>query len=42
VGKRAKTKKELSVLIEIIKRPSRAVRVDVTVVKAEWQEFIVQ
>ncbi len=29
-------------LIEIVKRPSRAVRVDVTVVKPEWQQFIIQ
>lgn len=29
-------------LIEVTKQPSRAVRVDVTVVKPEWQQFIAQ
>lgn len=38
----AKQKGALKVLIEIVKQPSRAIRVDVTVIKAEWQEFIVQ
>ncbi len=28
--------------IEIVKRASRAVRVDVAVVKSEWQQFIAQ
>lgn len=37
-----KTKKGAKVLIEVIKRPSRAVRVDVTVVRPDWQRFIVQ
>jgi hypothetical protein len=29
-------------IIDVVKRPSRAVRVEVEIVRAEWQEFIVQ
>lgn len=38
----AKQKGADEVLIEVTKRPSRAVRVDVKIIRAEWQTFIVQ
>lgn len=40
---RCKTKKgNYMKTIEVVKRPSRAVRVEVEIIRAAWQEFIAQ